>query len=237
VSAVSRETLLLQTFARLADTLIDDFDVVDLLQFLVDSCKELLETAAAGILLADSNGQLELVASTSEASRLVEMMQLSAYAGPCVDSFTSGTTISVPDIARVPEEWWRFQASALEQGFVSACAIPLRLRETTIGTLNVLRTEPGDLPPHDLVAAKALADVATIGILQERAIRRSQVLSDQLQHALNSRVIIEQAKGVVAHSRKIDTEEAFEVIRGYSRSRQVSLSEVARQLVARQLIL
>jgi transcriptional regulator with GAF, ATPase, and Fis domain len=231
----SREVELLSTFAILADTLVTDYDIVDLLQTLVDRCQVLLDTTAAGILLADGDGDLELIVSTSEASRLVETMQISAAAGPCIESYTSGLPVTLADIAEAPPEWSLFRDRALELGFHSVHAIPLKLRETTIGTLNLLREAEGLLPEHDLIAAQALADVATIGIIQERTLRESDAVRRQLQHALNSRVVIEQAKGVVAHQRSIDPERAFDLIRDYARSRRLSISHVARALVERTL--
>jgi GAF domain-containing protein len=225
----------LQTFVRLADTLVDDYDVVDLLQVLVDTCRDLLDTTAAGILLADSRGELEVVASTSEASRLVEMMQLSAEAGPCIESFRSGRRVCVPDIGRTEERWRQFRQAALAQGFRSMDALPLRLRDTTIGTLNLLRSTPGEAEEDDIAAAQAFADVATIGILHERSIRESEVLSSQLQAALNSRIVIEQAKGVVSHTRGVSIDEAFTLMREYARSHSLGLSLVAARIVDRTL--
>jgi GAF domain-containing protein len=226
---------LLETFVKLADTLVADYDVVDLLQMLVDTCRDVLDTTAAGILLADESGELELVASTSEASRLVEMMQLSAEQGPCIESFRSGRRVSVPDIADSNPEWWQFRGSALRQGFRSMDALPLRLREATIGTLNLLRASSGPAPDEDIAAAQAFADVATIGILHERALRESAVLTEQLQSALNSRVVIEQAKGVVSHTRGVAIDEAFTLIREHARSHGTGLSVVAAQIVDRTL--
>jgi transcriptional regulator with GAF, ATPase, and Fis domain len=225
----------LQTFVTLADTLVDDYDVVDLLQMLVDTCRDLLDTTAAGILLADSRGELELVVSTSEASRLVEMMQLSAEAGPCIESFRSGRRVCLPDIAQARDEWSQFRGAALAQGFRSIDALPLRLRDTTIGTLNLLRAGPGEAPEDDIMAAQAFADVATIGILHERSIRESSVLSQQLQAALNSRIVIEQAKGVVSHTRGVPIDDAFTLMRQYARSHNMGLSVVAARLVDRSL--
>lgn len=235
MSEITRERQLLQTFASLADTLVDDYDVVDLLQLLVDSCTELLDTTAAAILLADPTGELDVVASTSEASRLVEVMQLSAEAGPCIDSFRTGQLISVPDIREAPPEWTRFRQSALDQGFRSVHSLPLRLRETTIGTLNLLRDTTDDFDPENLVAARAFADVATIGILHERWFRETALLAEQLQGALSSRVVVEQAKGVVAYTRGVPIDEAFALIRAYARSHQLGISEVAARLVDRSL--
>lgn len=226
---------LLETFARLADTLVDDYDVVDLLQMLVDTCRDLLDTTAAGILLADARGELELIASTSEAGRLVEMMQLSAEAGPCIESVRSGRTVSVPEIADTGDEWRQFREAALDQGFRAMDALPLRLRDTTIGTLNLLRATPGAAPADDILVAQAFADVATIGILHERSIRESAVLSRQLQAALNSRIVIEQAKGVVSHTKGVSIDEAFTLMRAYARSNNMGLSLVAARLVDRSL--
>jgi len=226
---------LLETFVKLADTLIDDYDVVDLLQVLVDTCRDVLDTTAAGILLADSRGELEVVASTSEASRLVEIMQLSAEQGPCIESYRSGRSVSVPDIEVSKDEWWQFRGSALAQGFRSMDALPLRLRDTTIGTLNLLRSEPGAAPEDTIRAAQAFADVATIGILHERSLRESSVVQEQLQNALNSRILIEQAKGVIAHQHTVSVDEAFALLRGYARTNQRGIAEVAADIVGRRL--
>jgi len=226
---------LLETFVKLADTLIDDYDVVDLLQVLVDTCRDVLDTTAAGILLADSRGELEVVASTSEASRLVEIMQLSAEQGPCIESYRSGRSVSVPDIEVSKDEWWQFRGSALAQGFRSMDALPLRLRDTTIGTLNLLRSEPGAAPEDTIRAAQAFADVATIGILHERTLRESAILSEQLRAALNSRIVIEQAKGVISHTRGVSIDDAFALMRQYARSHSVGLSIVAARIVDRSL--
>ncbi|MDO9396751.1 MAG: GAF and ANTAR domain-containing protein [Herbiconiux sp.] len=235
MTAPSREAQLLRTFATLADTLVAGYDVVDLLQYLVERCGELLGSSAAGILLADARGDLELVVSTSEASRLVETMQLSADAGPCIDSFTTGQVVSLDEIRDAPETWVRFRDSALELGFRAIDAIPLRLRSSTIGTLNLLRDEPGALPADDLVAAQAFADVATIGVLQERTIREGDLVREQLQNALNSRIVIEQAKGVVAHTKSVSPDEAFPLIRAHARANRLPLSVVAARIVDRSL--
>lgn len=235
MTELTREDRLLQTFASLADTMVDSYDVVDLLQMLVDTCSDLLDTTAAAILLADATGELDVVASTSEASRLVEVIQLSAEAGPCVESFLTGRVVSVPDVRTSPEEWSRFREAALALGFVSVHAVPLRLRETTIGTLNLLRDTVGELEPQDQTAAQAFADVATIGILHERSLRETAVLAEQLQAALNSRIVIEQAKGVVAFTRGVPIDEAFQLIRQYGRSHQLGISQVAARIIDRSL--
>jgi transcriptional regulator with GAF, ATPase, and Fis domain len=231
VSPDTRESRLLQTFAKLADTLVAHYDVVDMLQLLVDTCNDVFDTGAAGILLVGDTGELEVIASTSEASRIVETLQLAAEAGPCIESFRTGKVVSVPDIASSPAAWSAFSDGALGEGFRAAVAVPMRLRETNIGSLNLLMTTPGGLDESDLVAAQALADVATIGILHEQSMRQGASLTHQLQTALNRRVVIEQAKGVVSQSNSVGMDEAFQLIRGYARAHQVSVSSVAERLV------
>lgn len=231
----TRNEQLLEVFASLADTLVADYDVVELLQTLIESCQGLLDVAAAGLLLADEHGDLELVVSTDERARLVETIQLSAETGPCIDSFREGRVVSVPDIRLAPDRWEPFSTAALLGGFASAHAIPMRLRDTTIGSVNLLRTVTGELSGHDLRAAQALADVATIGVLHERSWRASDVTRQQLQSALNSRVTIEQAKGVLAHLHDTTPEAAFELLRSHARSNRLPLSEVAVRVVRREL--
>ena len=233
----TREERLVETFTELADTLVVGYDVVDLLQTLVERCADLLEVDAAAILLADDLGELEVVASTSEASRLVEFLQVGAQAGPCIESYLTARVISVPDISQSPAAWILFREGAIELGFAAAYSIPLRLRETTIGALNLLRASVGELRREDIRAAQALADVATIGILHERTLRESAQIRDQLANALNSRIIIEQAKGVIAHTHDTTVDDAFNVLRGYARSNRRGLSEVAADVVARRLTL
>ncbi|WP_291054257.1 GAF and ANTAR domain-containing protein [Herbiconiux sp.] len=230
-----RDKRLIEAFATLADTLVDDYDIVDLLQTLVEICDGVLDVEASGILLADEEGELELMVSTSEESRLVEVMQLGAEAGPCIECFRTGEAVSVV-VADAPPEWIRFREAAHEQGFASVQAIPMRLRESVIGTLNLFRASSDVLAPGDLMAAQALADVATIGILHERSLRETDAVRDQLQKALNSRVVIEQAKGVLAHTHGISPDEAFGVLRQYARSHQLSLGAVADDLVNRRII-
>jgi GAF domain-containing protein len=234
-SKTTRDSRILQTFAMLADTLVDDYDVVDLLQSLVDACHDVLGISAAGILLADDQGELQVVASTSEASRLVEIMQLGAQAGPCIECYRTGTAVSVASIASVSDEWRTFRDSAVANGFGATDAVPLRLRDTTIGALNLLREEEGSPQEFDVIAARAFADVATIGILHERSLRESELLARQLQQALQSRITIEQAKGVVSHTNGVPIDDAFQIIRSYARRNQLPLSSVAARLVNREL--
>lgn len=237
MSEAGREAVLVDAFATLADSLVAGFDVIELLQTLVETCRSVLDVQEAGILLADEDGDLDVVASTSEASTLVETMQLDARSGPCWTCFTTAEPVSLPNVAVDQGRWPEFAAVAREQGFRSVHAVPLRLRGTVIGTLNLLRTSVGALNERDVRVGQALADVATIGILQERTLRESAVVQEQLQGALDTRVVIEQAKGVVAHVRGVSTDEAFVLIRQHARSRRLKLVEVAVQLVERRLTL
>jgi GAF domain-containing protein len=235
VSDTTRTERLFDAFTVLADTLVAGYDVLDLLQTLVESCHDLLDIDSAGILLLSSNKTLEVVASTSEANTLVEFMQLDANAGPCLECFTTRAVVSVPDVEVGAERWPAFSATAVEQGIHSVYAIPMRLRETTIGTLNLMRDERGELSHDDVRAAQALADIATIGILQERTVRDASLIRDQLQNALSSRIVIEQAKGVVAETSNLSMDAAFRKIRDYARSHQTPLGGVAHALVAGDL--
>jgi GAF domain-containing protein len=237
VSEGGREAVVVDAFATLADSLVAGFDVIELLQTLVETCRRVLDVEAAGILLADDEGDLEVVASTSEASTLVETMQLDARSGPCWSCFTTGEPVSLPDVDVDRGRWPEFAAVARQQGFRSVHAVPLRLRGTVIGTLNLMRAEVGELDPRDVRVAQALADVATIGIVQERALRESIVVQQQLQGALDTRVVIEQAKGVVAHVHGVSTDDAFAIMRRHARDHRVKLAEVAAQLVDRRLTL
>ncbi|HEV7949750.1 MAG TPA: GAF and ANTAR domain-containing protein [Glaciihabitans sp.] len=233
----TREVRLTAAFVTLADTLVVGYDIVDLLQTLVDTCAELLDAQAAGLLLADFSGSLELVASTSEESRLVDVMQLRSGLGPSMQCFMTGKAVAVPDISALPSEWTDFQAEAVEQGFQSAYVVPLHLRETIIGTLTLMRTDTGTLSVEDREVAQGLADVATIGILHERALRESDAAQKQLEHALESRVVIEQAKGVVAQTSSVSMDVAFRTLRQYARDQNLHLRDVAEQVVTRQLSL
>jgi len=235
MSRASREARLVSVFATLADTLVADYDVVDLLQTLVDSCAELLGAQDAAILLADGTGALDLMASTSESAGFVEVMRHAAEAGPGMESFSTGTRVSLPDLRNSPEAWRGFRDSASRRGVQAAEAIPLRLRERTIGSLTLLRSTPGTPAPEDVTAARALADVATIGILQERALRESDRLAAQLQTALDSRVVIEQAKGVVSFTAGVSIDDAFSLIRSHARQERMRLGETAARIVRREV--
>jgi GAF domain-containing protein len=226
-----REQLLAEMFVLLADTLVDDYDVVDLLHQLVDACVNLLGVTAAGLLLDDQRGNLAVVASSNEETRLLEVLQLQSDAGPCLDCVRTGVPVSVDDLDVDQHRWPVFAAAAMSAGFRSVAAVPMRLRSETIGALNMFHGEPHPVPATERRLAQALADVATIGILQQRSSHRSAIIAEQLQHALNSRIVIEQAKGVLAERNSVDMDAAFTALRRYARNHNRKLSELALDVV------
>jgi GAF domain-containing protein len=232
-AAGDREGRVSRAFVSLADTLVEGYDVIDLLDRLVGHSVALLAADAAAIMLVDPSGRLQAVASSSQDADLMELLQLQVEQGPCVECFHTGAPVSVADLSQATRRWPRFaNAATHQQMYSSVHAVPLRLRGQAIGALNLFHREPGALPTADLQLAQAFADVATIGILSERAIHDTQVLNVQLQTALNSRVIIEQAKGVIAHQGQISMDAAFARLRRYARDNNERLVEVARKIAS-----
>ncbi|MHA6782168.1 ANTAR domain-containing protein [Pseudonocardia saturnea] len=228
----SREHVLISAFVDLADTMVDDYDVLELLDRLVGYCVALYVADTAGIMLADGRGLLHVMATTDVHTEWIELVQVQADEGPCVESFRSGQVVSVPDLSDVGHRWPRFAAGLRDTPpYHSVCAVPLRLRGETVGVLNLFRRERGELDGDDLALGQALADVATIGILQERAIRRGEALNDQMQTALHNRLIIEQAKGILAERGDLDVDAAFTRLRLYARARGLRPADVARGVV------
>jgi len=224
------EIQLADVFVEMADTLVDDFDVIDFLQVLTERCVQLLGVSAAGLLLSDQRDTLQVVAASSERTRLLELFQLQTDQGPCVDCFRTGQPVSVADLPSAGR-WPRFTAAAAAVGFAAVHAVPMRLRAEVIGAMNFFDTIPGALDESKLRVGQALADVATIGLLQQRAIHHRDVLTEQLQTALNSRVLIEQAKGILAERLHVDVAEAFALLRHVARSRNRRLSDLAQAFV------
>jgi GAF domain-containing protein len=237
--AVDREQRLAAAFVELADTLVADFDVLDFLHVLTTHCVNLLDVDAAGLMLADHSGQLRVAAASTQRARLLELFELQNEEGPCLDCFVSGQAVLASDLGGTDDlgTWPRFSPESRAAGFQSVAAVPLRLRDETIGALNLFRKAPSALQPSELKLAQALADVATIGVLQERGVRQHEVLAHQLQSALDSRVVIEQAKGVIAERAGLDMDESFRMLRNAARSRNKKLSEVATLIVLEGLVL
>jgi GAF domain-containing protein len=220
-------------FVEVADTLVDEFDLIDFLHMLTDRAASLVDAAAVGIVLADLRGRLEFMAGSNENVKLLELFQLQNHEGPCLEAFRTGHPVINVDLGAAGGRWPRFAPRATALGFQAVHAFPLRLRQQVIGAMNVFGvTKGGDFHDTDVAVMQALADVAAIGLIQERAIRRGEVLTEQLQGALNSRVVIEQAKGAVAQARGVSVDEAFASIRSYARSNNRRLTEVAHTIVA-----
>ncbi|MFC7485309.1 ANTAR domain-containing protein [Knoellia sp. CPCC 206453] len=223
---------LAEIFVELADTLVDDFDVIEFLEALTKQTAAVSSSASVGLLLADPHGQLQYMASSAESVMLLELFQLQYREGPCLDCFRMGQAVVNTDLRTANERWPLFAPRAIEAGFQAVHAFPLRHRHKVIGALNLFSTATGRLGPADMRIIQALADVATIGLLQERALRNSEILSEQLQGALNSRIVIEQAKGALARMHGIDVDSAFVLMRDYSRRRNHRLSDVAHAVIA-----
>jgi GAF domain-containing protein len=235
-AGAGRELLVGRAFVALADSMADGYDVIELLTRLADHSVALLAADAAGIVLADPNGVLCSVASSSEDARTAELMQLQAAEGPCLDCYRTAQPVEVLDLREASIRWPAFVAAVADGPlFRSVHAVPLRFRGEAIGALNLFGNRCGSMPPDDLQLAQALADVATIAILRERTIRRSEDLNVQLQAALNSRVVIEQAKGVLAQHTGMNMDRVFSFMRAYARSNNESLTDVARALTERTL--
>ncbi|WP_194907088.1 GAF and ANTAR domain-containing protein [Catenulispora rubra] len=227
---MTRERLLAEAFVDTADALVEDFDVIDFLHTLTERCVEILDVDAAGIMLSDAGRVLHAAASSTENARLLELFELQSEAGPCIEAFTTGRPVVNVDLRASTERWPRFAEAAQATGFVSAHALPLRLREKVIGALNLFCERPGALTESDVRSGQALADVATVAILAHRSLRHADLLAEQLQYALTSRIAIEQAKGVLAERRGINVDEAFALLRGHARSHNLRLSDLAREV-------
>jgi transcriptional regulator with GAF, ATPase, and Fis domain len=223
--------LLSDTFVGLADTMVDDFDVIDFLHMLTDRSTQLLSVSAAGVLLADPRGELRVAAASSEEAELIELFQIQNDQGPCPDCFRTGQPVTAADLAHTSQRWPRFAAAATRAGFGTVNALPMRLRDQVIGALNLFSAGTSPLGPADLRIGQALADVATIGLLQERNVRRAETLAEQLQAALNSRVIIEQAKGKLAERTGLEMDQAFMLLRQHARNTNQRLTDVARYVI------
>lgn len=226
---------LVETFVELADTLVDDFDVIDFLHLLVERSVELLNADAAGLLLADHNGQLQVMASSNENVRVLELFQIQNDEGPCLDAFATGHRVSNADLRAGNTPWARFAPAAVDAGFTSVDALPMRLRNQVIGALNLFRVDAGELTALSLRKAQALVDVATIGLLQERAIRHQEIITEQLHRALNSRIVIEQVKGLLAERLGIGMDVAFTTLRGYARANHRKLGDLAGEVISGEI--
>jgi GAF domain-containing protein len=231
MTTVSAERLA-RIFVEIADTLVDEFDLIEFLHTLADHTADLVGASAVGLLVADQRGRLAFLAASDENTKLLELFQVQNSEGPCLDAFRTATPVINADLADASARWPRFAPRATAAGFRSVHAFPLRLRNEVIGALNVFGSQPGNtLDDVDVPIVQALADVAAIGLLQERTIRRGEILTEQLQGALNSRIVIEQAKGAIAQAHGASVDDAFTLIRNYARRTNRRLSDVAHTIV------
>lgn len=228
---MNRERLLADAFVDFADTLVEGFDVVEFFLMVAQRCVEILDAAQAGVMLGDEHGELQLIAATNDSVTLLELFELQNSAGPCLDCWRTGSAVIESDLSPSERQWGAFASRATAMGFHSVYAVPMRLHGSVIGALNLFRTEPSEWSEQDVRTGQALADVATIAIIQERALRESRTLTDQLQYALNARVTIEQAKGIIAERHGIDMDEAFTLLRQRARNGNTKLVELATAVV------
>ena len=233
---MSRESALVNTFVDLADTLVADFDVIELLSRLTDGCVEVLNVDAAGLMLISPEGDLRVMASSSEAMRILELFELQAEEGPCLDCYRTGEAVVNQDLASTEQRWPRFTVEAREAGFNAVHALPMRLRGTIIGALNLFHKLPGKMADNDIAAAQAFADVATIAVLQHRAAMEARVIKDQLNFALNSRILIEQAKGMIAERENLDMDASFSRLRIHARENNRRLIDIAQEIISGELL-
>lgn len=224
-----------EVFVELADTLVADFDIIDFLETLAERVVELLDVAACGLLLVDQSGTLSLVAASTEQTRMLELFQVQTAEGPCVDCFRTGLPVDVPDLTDAGTRWPTFAPAARQAGYRSVHALPMQLRSETIGALNLFSDKASTLSTDSRELGQAMANAATIAILHQRAVRHMELVADQLQAALNSRVVIEQAKGVLAERHGIDMDQAFAVLRAYARHHRAKLADVALAVVNSEL--
>jgi transcriptional regulator with GAF, ATPase, and Fis domain len=233
--ALSRERRLVETFVELADTLVEDFDVVEFFAALTERVVQLGIASEAGILLVNETGELQFVAASHERTHLLELFQVQTEEGPCQDCFATGVPVSADDLEAATDRWPLFAPRAVSAGFRSVQAVPLRLRGSILGALNLFLTEPGGIGHEAEAVVQAMADVATIGLLQQRELDRAHAVEGQLQQALNSRISIEQAKGIISERMGIPIDAAFGLLRGYSRNHNMKLQDVAGDIVRGEL--
>lgn len=233
-AAAGRERLLARTFLHLADTLVDDFDVVEFMHRLSVDSVDILGAEAAGVMLDDGRGGLRLIASSEERMRLIELFELQASQGPCLDAFRSGAPQQA-DEAEGHRRWPGFANVAGDVGFRLMCAVPLQLRGRVIGALNLFRESDQAFTETELVLAQAMAEVAAIGLLQQRALTDGRMLAEQLQTALQSRVVIEQAKGMISEYLGVSVDEAFDVLRNRARNHNLKLTQLARDVTTKSV--
>ena len=232
---MTREQRIVQTFVELADTMVDDFDAIEFLHRLAERCVELLDCAEVGVLLADAAGRLLVMASSSERSEALELLQSQNEEGPCFECYHRGRPVFSHDLSADQGRWPMFSPAAISRGFKSVQTVPMRVRGETIGALNLFRADVGAIAERDVSLAQGMADIAAVALLQERTLRESHGVVEQLQGALTSRVVIEQAKGVFAENAQISVDAAFVLMRDYARAHNRRLGDIAAGVIDGQI--
>lgn len=233
--SADRERAVIDAFVSVANSLVDSFDIVDLLNGLTTDCARLLDVASAGLLLGDHKQVLHVMAASSEATRSLELFQIQRDEGPCLDCYRSGTAIAVPDLEAEAGRWPQFAPAAHSAGIRSVHAIPMRLADTLLGTLGLFGSSVGVLNDDDLALGQGLAHVASVALVAGNALTDKDAVVIQLRGALESRVLIEQAKGLLAELGNLSMEDSFTRLRTYARSNNERISDVAQRLVTRSL--
>ena len=228
---MTRESQLIATLVELADNLVDDYDVIEVLTMLCNRCVDTIDVDAAGVMLVSPTGELQYIASSSETMRVLELYQIQVDEGPCLDCFHSGEAIIDRVLNEVDDPWPKFSPRAIDLGFHSVYCLPMRLRGRVIGALNFFRIDSISLDSEDVVVAQGLADVATIAILQHQTFVDGKVLNSQLSNALNSRIAIEQAKGMISQATNCEMLEAFDRLRSHARNNNLRLTALANAIV------
>ncbi|MEU3464733.1 ANTAR domain-containing protein [Streptomyces sp. NPDC006733] len=228
---MSREQRIARTFVELADTLVEDFDVIDFLHQMTVRCQELLDVTSAAVFLAHPGLQLHSPAPCDSAPDLQRVLEAACDQGPAVDAHRTALTVATHDVADATARWPQFAPLLQHAGYPQATAVPMRLRQDVIGSLLLLHTGNQPLNADDLALVQALADVATIGLIQARALREQHTVTAQLHTALQSRIVIEQAKGILAARSNITPNQAFEALRQHARHHRILLRAVARDVI------
>ncbi len=225
------QSLFLQTLSRFAKVLPAQYDLELALAELTESVAAVLGLCGSGVTMAE-DGRLRFVTAVSPASGELERIQEQEQSGPCQDAYDTGEAVCVTDVRVETTRWPEFAAAASRLGVAGVAGIPMRLTNHTIGALNLYAPEPREWSEDDIAAAAVLADVATSYVINASKMRQQQQLSEQLQQALVSRVVIEQAKGITAQKHAVTVDEAFHLMRGHARSNNASIRAVAEAIVA-----
>lgn len=233
--ATEPDVRLSHVFVELADTLTDDFDLLDFLTRLCSRLSDLLGADAAGVIAIDAQGVMRIMASSTEQMRVLELFEVQNAEGPCLDALRSRQAVTNVALADADTRWPRFAPLARDDGFALVHAFPMRLRDDVVGVVNVFAADAGGLTHEQALVAQAMTDIATIGLLQERALREGRVLTDQLQYALTARVVVEQAKGMLAERMNVELPDAFALLRSYARAKNLRVADVARKVVESEL--